>query len=142
MSEAPRSHVSLQHANAIRIFARITLAIVTGFWFTFALLSGAEQAGGGMAGIIRNAPNALPWVALIVLNVIAWRWELAGGGVIILLGVVSIFAFNVLRGNFAVFYYISLPLIALGVLFIASWTLRRKRYTPKKSHEDTTSESE
>ena len=45
-----------------RYTARTILIFVSSFWFVFALLSGAEQYGGGIKGVMMNSPNALPWL--------------------------------------------------------------------------------
>jgi hypothetical protein len=114
-------------ANILRKLARLILLIIALFWFSFALLSGAEEYGGGLTGIIKNSPNALPWLLLLVVVFIAWKWELLGGILIAGLGIFTIFAFNVFNESLYVFFLITLPLILLGGFFIASWYLRRKQ---------------
>ena len=54
-------------AKILRYTARTILLFISIFWFVFALLSGAEEYGGGVKGIITNSPNALPWLLLFVL---------------------------------------------------------------------------
>ncbi len=95
--------------------------------FVFALLSGALEYGGGLQGVIKNSPNALPWVALLVIVFIAWRWELVGGILIILVGIFA-YWFVSFRGNdFNVApFIIFLLIILMGEFFLMSWFLRRK----------------
>jgi hypothetical protein len=93
------------------------LLFIAAFWFVFALLSGAEEYGGGLQGLIKNSPNALPWLILLIFVFVAWKWSLAGGIIIIGLGIASIFMFGIeLFGVLA----ISFPLIILGGTLI--WT--------------------
>ena len=104
-------------AKGLRYFARTVLLLVAIFWFVFALLSGSAELGGGWRGILENAPNAAPWAVLFILVFIAWKWEMIGGILIALLGILSIFMFDALEQPF-VFLAISLPLILLGGCFL------------------------
>ena len=117
-------------AKLFRNVALILLFSMGAFFFVFALLSGAEEYGGGLRGIVKNSPNALPWLLLLILIYVAWQWELVGGVLISLMGVFTIFFFNVFKHLFALFA-ISIPLILLGGLLIASWYLSRE-----SGHED------
>lgn len=92
---------------------RIALCLATAFWFMFALLSGASQAGGGLKGIILNSPNALPWAALLILAGFTFRWPLVIGAVIAVIGIATIFAFDTFRSA-VTFSLISAPFILLG----------------------------
>ncbi len=84
--------------------------------FLFALFSGAED--GGIKGIIRNSPNALPWIILFVFVFILWKRELVGGILLSLFGIFTIFMFDVFEDNIGVFFIISLLLLLTGVFFI------------------------
>ena len=109
---------SLERIRILRYTARIILLIVTTFWFVFALLSGAEQYGGGLKGIIMNSPNAIPWVVLYLFNLLTWKFERIGGIFIIISALFMTFAFDVLEGNWAVLLFIVVPLLLLGTTFI------------------------
>ena len=63
----------IKTANIFRNTAIYSLLIIGVLIFIFALLSGAESKGGGVVGIIKNSPNALPWVFLLVLVYVAWK---------------------------------------------------------------------
>ena len=91
------------------------ILLILGILITFfALLSGAESYGGGIEGIIKNSPNALPWIILIVLILISWKWEFAGGIGLIIFGGCMMFFFN-----FSLIpTLISLLIIASGVIII------------------------
>jgi hypothetical protein len=122
-----RKENTLRIANILRNIARYTLLIAGTAVFLFALASGAEEAGGGVQGLLKNAPNALPWLALLLFLLLAWKRELPGGILIILTGV-ALLIFFVLMANrfyFAVLL-VTLLIILLGVFFILSWYLRRK----------------
>lgn len=110
----------------IRIAARSLLLLMTSFWFIFALLSGAEEYGGGIQGIIKNSPNALPWLVLYVINIIVWKWELIGGVLVAAAGVFTILFFETYQHPI-VFGLISLPLVCLGASFIYCWFVSRKK---------------
>ena len=114
-------------ATILRNIARYFLLILGILVFIFALLSGAEGYGGGFEGVIKNSPNALPWLILLILVYVAWRWELLGGIIITLLGLSMVYYFNFNGSNFFISTFILTLLITLlGSLFIISWWLRRK----------------
>jgi hypothetical protein len=114
----------MKTAKYLRYTARTVLLIVASFWFVFALLSGSEEYGGGLKGILMNSPNALPWLLLFAFVYVAWRWELIGGILVALMGLYTAFFFDALESPI-VFLLISVPLMLLGGLFIASWHLTK-----------------
>jgi hypothetical protein len=102
----------------------LLLLVLDVFWLLFSLFSGAP-AGSGFQGIMSNSLNTLPWLILLVAIIVAWRFRLAGGILIFLLGVASVFFFNVFKAP-VVFFFISLPLLVIGLwLFIAGLRSRR-----------------
>lgn len=103
--------------RALRYGARAVLLIITTFWFGFALLSGAEQYGGGFSGILRNSPNTLPWLVLYLINIVAWKYERIGGALLIACALFMTFAFDVLKGNWGVLWVAVVPLLILGTSF-------------------------
>ena len=116
-------------ADYLRYTARyvsLTLGILV---FVFALLSGSESFGGGIKGIIKNSPNALPWFVLLIIIFIAWKRELVGGIIITLMGFFALYFFNFRGPNFfMVTFILCLSIIILGSFFIISWYLRKKLY--------------
>lgn len=60
------------------------------------LLSGAEQCGGGLRGILRNAPNALLGLFFLVSVAVAWKREAVGGIVLILEGLLILIGYPML----------------------------------------------
>ncbi len=114
-------------AKFLRYGSRTVLVVVSSFWFVFALLSGSEDYGGGIKGIMMNSPNALPWLLLGVLVYVVFKWELVGGLLVAGMGVFTVFFFNAYKSVF-VFFSISVPLLVLGGLLLTSWYLRIKQY--------------
>lgn len=112
-------------AHIIGKTAKIILLIVAIFWFVFALLSGSADYGGGLRGILMNSPNAIPWAILLGVTYLAWKKELIGGIIIVVLGIATMFAFNTFR-EMITFLLISFTLILLGAALIVSWYLKKK----------------
>ena len=118
-------------AKYLRYSARTVLAIAAMFWFVFALLSGSEEYGGGIKGLILNSPNALPWLLLGVLVYVAFKWELVGGLLIAGMGGLTVFFFHAYKSAF-VFFAIPVPLILLGCFLIVSWYLTKQTQRMKR----------
>lgn len=112
-------------AKWLRYIARTVLIIVTSFWFLFALLSGSEAYGGGIKGILKNSPNALPWLLLGIVVYLAFRWELLGGLLVAAMGIFTVFFFKAYNQP-VVLFMISVPLLILGGFLIAAWYLTKK----------------
>lgn len=110
----------------LRYTAGTVLLVLGILIFIFSLLSGSEQLGGGIQGIILNSPNALPWAFLLGFVYIAWRWELVGGSLIVLMGLFTLFFFKGFEHPFVLFA-ITIPLVVFGSFFIISWYLTRKK---------------
>ncbi len=118
----------LRTAIIFRTVARYTLLVFGILIFLFALVSGSEDYGGGLRGILENSPNALPWLVLLLLVLVAWRWELTGGILITLLGLFLIYFFNIRGNNFFVStFFLTLLVTILGSFFIVSWGLGLKK---------------
>jgi hypothetical protein len=101
-----------------RYIARTLLLSITTLCFVFAMLSGAEQYGGGLKGIMQNSPNALPWAALYLINVLTWRFERVGGMALIVATLFMVNFFHVMKGNWVILWFVMVPLFLLGMLFI------------------------
>jgi len=93
----------------IGLLLKILLLVFAIGWLIFSLMSGFEQSGG-----FRNLPNGLPWLVMLVLVLIAFKWEIAGAAMLVLYGI-----FTVLFYSFGlVFFIISLPIIVLGLILL------------------------
>lgn len=118
----------IRSANILRNIARYTLLVLGILVFIFALISGAEDYGGGFQGIIKNSPNAIPWLLLLVLVLVAWKWELVGGILITLLGLFLFYFFN-FRGTNILWstFILTIIISLLGCFFLFSWYLRKDK---------------
>jgi len=113
-------------ANVLRAFARFGLLTIGLLLFGFALISGSAELGGGFMGVVKNSPNALPWLIILVLVFIAWKWEFVGGVLITSIGLLLFIFLNLMGPNFFLVTAIFTGLIViLGSFFILSWYLRR-----------------
>lgn len=100
---------------------KIILLAMSVFWFIFSWISGAKP---GFKGFLMNFPNTIPWIILILLIGLLWKFEFAGGILITILGIFTIFIFDAIEQPF-VLLTISLPLTALGLFFVVK-NLKRK----------------
>ncbi|MFH1734014.1 MAG: hypothetical protein ABIE92_04830 [bacterium] len=104
--------------------ARIICLIWAGFWAWFGLVSGSEAYGGGIQGIIKNSPNALPGAAFLLITWIAWKKPQIGGMVLIVIGTIIAFGYPLMASNFALSVIImmefafALPPLLVGGLFL------------------------
>jgi len=94
--------------------------------FLFSLFSGAEVYGGGILGILKNSPNSIPWLLVIIFSLLGWKWNLIGGLLITITGI-SVFIFFFLLNPII---YIELAflfgaLILSGISFLLSWKYTR-----------------
>ncbi|WP_298895257.1 hypothetical protein [uncultured Psychroserpens sp.] len=112
----------------LRYIARYGLLLIASLLLAFSILSGSTDYGGGIEGVLRNSPNGLPWILLIVLVFVARKRELFGGILIIISGLWLVYFFNFRGPNF---WWIILGLTSLipllGSLFVISWYLRSQR---------------
>jgi lipid-A-disaccharide synthase-like uncharacterized protein len=103
----------------LRTASLIWLLLLGGFWFGFALLSGAERYGGGIDGVIQNSPNALPWLLLLIVAAMSFRWPLAGAICTALFGLHSLIQYDAFK-NPVVLFAVSLPLLIISALLFLS----------------------
>lgn len=105
------------------LFALLTVGILV---FCFAFMSGAETENSIVIGILKNSPNALPWLAILVLTWLAWKYELMGGILITQLGGFLVYFFNFSGPNFFLStFFLTLLITILGLFFVASWVIRK-----------------
>jgi hypothetical protein len=79
--------------------------------------------------------HLIPSFVLLIFLIIAWKWELAGGIIFVVTGLVLspfVFILNHTRNHFSVgtslgiIMMITFPFIVVGILFIISHLLKRK----------------
>ena len=95
---------------------RIITLLAIGFMlmFSFDAFSGNESPGNKMLGFLMHS---IPVFILIVILVIAWKWELFGGIFFIIAFVAGCFFFDSFEGNPASLIVIT-PFFVTGVLFL------------------------
>lgn len=109
----------------LQYFCRATLILLAIFWATFSLLSGADSQNNGLKGILLNSPNMLPWLLILVIIYITWKWEFIGGLLTTASGLFFSFFFQSAKSPI-IFWTISFPLIILGLLLITHWYFFKK----------------
>lgn len=77
------------------------------------MLSGTSSEG----GMLRNLPNALPWLAVLICVAVAFRWPRLGGAMVLALGLYSVVFFHAWASP-VVLFGVSLPLIVLAALVV------------------------
>ena len=115
----------LNLANILRKIARYGLLSIGLLVFVFAALSGSEEYGGGIQGIVKNLPNAIPWLTLLLLVFISWRRELFGGILTMVFGIALIQFFNAGPVFFVPTFIVTLIVPLLGACLVLSWYLRK-----------------
>lgn len=111
--------------NKIRGFAYYALLVISAFWFGFSLLSGAESFGGGVRGLLRNSPNALPWFFLLILIYLHRHYPIITASLILVVGLTTFLFYDALSSP-PVLIAISLPINFLGAALLISATLNKR----------------
>ncbi len=136
--EAPNK--STPRASTIRWAARIMLILAIAFISLFAIDAFSGQAGLGQK-ILNFLLHMIPSFVLIIILIIAWKHELAGGILTALVGLataVFIFSRNhqvrrVSAGllpashTLQIVATVALPFVIVGLLFIISFFLHRPK---------------
>ena len=106
----------------LRLLARILALVWAAFWSAFGLLSGIGE-GGDLPAVLRH--TLVPGLVLLAAAVIAWRWERAGGLLLALAGLATLFMypFAMTAGGFLA---LPLPGIVAGALFWIAWLAQRR----------------
>lgn len=106
-----------QCVRRCRRVARTALVVVTLFWIIFGIVTGF-QTEGGMGATFDSFENILPWLAIIILWFIAWRWEILGGLSIIAFSIYMAFYLGVFEGGSTEGLMIITPLAMTGFMFV------------------------
>ena len=99
-----------------RRVARTALVIVSIFWIIFGIIAGT-QAEGGIRAMFQDYTNIIPWLAIVILWFIAWKWEIPGGLLIIVFSVFMAFHMNVFEGDSNEGMMIITPMAMTGFMF-------------------------
>ena len=76
--------------------------------------------------------HLIPSFILIILLVVAWKWERVGGILFLVLFVVFTFWFDLYK-HIISFLLIGLPVLIVGILFLISSKVNKKKIVKKKS---------
>lgn len=115
-----------------RNIARYTSLSLGLLVFVFALISGSEEYGGGIEGIIQNSPNALPWLLFLLVVIVAWKWEVVGGVVIVILGLTFLYVFNFPAAHF----FSTVSILAYLIIFIGTCYILSAYYSRDNSKNE------
>ena len=113
-----KSNTGFKVIKFLRNLTLWILLIISVFFFIFALVSGSEGFGGGFMGIIRNSPNAIPWLLLLIINWFIRKYELWGGIILMIFAFAAGIFFDAFKDNFTVLYIIIIPLVIIGIIQI------------------------
>ena len=75
--------------------------------------------------------HLIPSIVLIVLLIVAWKWEKMGGILFILLAIIFTFWFNLYKDIIS-FLLIGLPVLVVGILFLISSKVNKNKFVKKK----------
>ena len=96
--------------NSLRYVALLIASLLALIWGLFAVVSGAQNG----AGLIANLPNAAPFLVVMITVYIAFRWDVAGGALLVLFGAASVVFFNAWTSPIVLFG-LCVPAIAAGL---------------------------
>lgn len=116
---------TLKTANTLKLSALILGLIFGVLVFIFALISGAEAYGNDFWAVVKNSPNALPWLFFIALIWFAWKHELMGGMTLIGLGFSLFFLFDTFRDFQLPAFIVAMIVIINGALFVSCWWIKK-----------------
>ena len=112
---------TIKNIKTLAWFILLFLGILV---FVFALFSGSEDVG-----ILKNSPNALPWAALLLITLYAWKKPVTGGIILFLLGLGMVYFFNFSGKNFFLTTFVmtsSIPLLGL-ILFLCGYYITKRK---------------
>ena len=111
-----------------RRVARTALVVVTVFWIIFGIVTGFQNEG-GIASLFDSFVNIIPWLAIVILWIVSWRWEILGGLSIIAFSIYMASYLGVFQGTSTDGLMIITPLVMTGFMFVfigfRIWAARR-----------------
>jgi len=115
----------------MRYTARGLALIWAGFWVFFGVASGLGEELDAL-GVFMH--TLVPGLIFLVFALVAWKWELLGGLLVLLSGVAVAIGYPVwAAGRFElmtivfVLLTMALPPLVAGILHLASWATSRRR---------------
>jgi succinate dehydrogenase/fumarate reductase cytochrome b subunit len=102
-------------ARIVRIASLTGLYLLCALVLPFSLLSGSEEYGKGVYSLLLNAPNAIPWIVLLLITFYATFRHRSGGLFIIIYAITLYLALFFRIGQFE--FGVPLVLLTLVTLF-------------------------
>ncbi len=93
------------------------------WWVFFAWASGSENAGGGIIGILRNAPNAIPELVVLLILLLTWKHPKRQAIVLLVVGLVVLVGYPILVGGLDWWVMFLTELVLAGPAILAGWLL-------------------
>jgi len=112
----------------LRIITWVLLFIWSGFWIFFNVASGMEESKEGGFGMLLG--HLLPVIVIVIIALIAWKFPLLGGTILIALAIFAYFFFHLnittTRGLYTTLTF-PFPALIIGILSILCWYFPRTR---------------
>lgn len=105
----------------LRTIASIVLFVICILTIPFALISGSEAFGTGISAIIKNSPNAIPWIILLLIAFLARRNGKVGGTLLLIGGGFMVYLFNTGPRLDPVVLVLTMLIPLTGVAFLIHW---------------------
>ncbi|MBN2081670.1 hypothetical protein JW859_05610 [bacterium] len=110
-----------RRGNAARLIAWLILIIWGGFWVFFSVAAGLAEIGD--LGPLALVMHLIMPVAIVILLWICWRFEIAGGILLIAAAVFAFYFFNVHRADdyalaLTLFVALVMPVVLAGLLIL------------------------
>lgn len=119
----------------MRYTARGLALIWAGFWVFFGVASGLSEGLNALAIFIHTL---VPGLIFLVFALVAWKWELLGGIVLVFAGIAVAIGYPIMvAGRFPlmtivfVLLTMALPPLIAGILHLASWGSSRSQAVPQ-----------
>ena len=107
--------------KTIKLMGQVSLwglTLISLLLFVFALFSGAEE--NTFQGLLKNSPNALPWLIMLAISLFGWKNKLITGVAALILGTLFI-VFLAVKGSTLLVVYIVIGLVPMfGGLLVGS----------------------
>jgi len=107
----------MESTTALRYWLPRIVAIIYTVFISIFALDAFSKDYSLLENIIAFTIHLIPSFVLLVLTVIAWKWQTLGGILFILVSIIFTFFFKSYR-HFWGFTLITIPILLLGFLFI------------------------
>lgn len=115
----------LNLADFLRNLARFGTLLLGFSMICVTLFQGAISYGISIEYILWNLPNALPYFLLLFTLLIAWDYELAGGVIMLVLGIAAKYYLHSNTHSSNLDAILVITTIVFSLSFIGSWIIRK-----------------